>query len=826
MLTTLTLAVLLVGGLVLHDSYPRDVRSLLRASPLSWAEWLFIALSFVHILLILGTRTVFTTALSLEAQRQTLPGLLLTPLRRAEMLWAMAVPPAAAALLAAGAGLPVYLLLREFGGCEWSDLGWLYVVFALLAFDPPTYLRPALSPDPPPLVTARSGRSRRAGGNALSSVPLLMFLTWTLGNWIRGMGGWGFHLLSVLPSPVQNLLLVFFAWPYCAALILAAPLPFFGGHLPVFLYVVPLLAVGWVTSSLRTGAALSAGDTPEMRRLPLSRRANALYRWNTRLGLFCFLAVVWQPWVLGGDTGRLLGVAAPRLAENLAGLLLVLGAFALVRVVSSAASAAPVRKDTGMPRPLRPLLRRVLRRTARPLRLSLLLFALACLCGDVSPFARPVYAVIERLALVALAVTVSVTGYVACFNRLGALAATKKLSPIGLLFLSGLMPILPLAVPFLTLSLPVLSPLAALSPLMAFLELFPGSDATIHAFPYVAFGPFPPFALCVAAPIALGIALLALASCPTRAKVATDASPRRPPPVTDPARVILHPGRTAALMSWVQARTDNPLFTYEIRTRTRDGRWFNTLVVAGALFVIALGVAVQYPDVVRMFSFFSLLSFFQNSPFGVTFASLPQTCADLAALLLSVELYVLALRGQMVGEMLFVKDQERGALGPLLLTPLTAGQIFWGKVWGQAAGYVAAWAVCGGGSLLLYGLASPQTGPGLALSAWLLSLLFIAATFVLGLGLGAAVATHTLRYKMLRGLSTLLLILAYGGGFRLIVWPDLFTFVPNPQALLARHLVLGSLYALLLAAIAFLYARWRVAALRRRDMAFGEGAAG
>ena len=129
-----------------------------------------------------------------------------------------------------------------------------------------------------------------------------------------------------------------------------------------------------------------------------------------------------------------------------------------------------------------------------------------------------------------------------------------------------------------------------------------------------------------------------------------------------------------------------------------------------------------------------------------------------------------------MGEALFWKDQERGALGPLLLTPLTARQLFWGKVWGQARGTSRPWPVTRGRPLL-YGLASFGVGFVPALMAWAVSLLFIAATFLLSLGLGAALATHTLRWKPLRGLSTLLLLLAYAGGFRLIVWPDLFELV-------------------------------------------------
>jgi len=822
LLTTLTLAALLVGGLALHTAYPRPFRFFLSASPLPWTAWLFIVVSFFHTLLILGTRAAFATSISLEAQRQTLPGLLLSPLRRAEMLWAMAVPPAAAALIAALAGLPVYLLLREFGGCEWRDVWLLYAVFALLAFDPPAYVRPALGPDPPPVVmNARAAQPRR-GGSALSTVPLFVFLAWTLGNWVRGMGGWGFHLLSVLPPPTQSLVIIFFAWPYCAALLLAAPLPFFAGHLPPWVYLVPFLAAGWVASALHTGAALSAGDLPEMLRLPLHRRARTLSRWTTRLGWFCALGFVWQPWVLGGDTGRLLGVAVPGLAENLAGLLLLLGSAAIVLAASATERTVAVRKDARTLRPLPRLLRRVVRRALRPLRLALLTFALACLCGGASPFAPPAYAVLGRLALVTLAVVVCAAGYEGLKDRLVAQTDNPRVTH----YLLAVFPLLALAllfgIPFLALSLPRPFPsLAALSPAMAWLELFPGSDTLLHAFPFWPLGPLPPFTLAVAAPAVLGGILLGLAYRPARAQAVPTAAPSKRPPIATAARPVRHAQRTAALMAWVTARTDNPLFTYEMRTRTRSGRWVDRLRTAGALLLLGIGAAAQYPKTVEIFSSFAVLGFFQHGgPFSPAPPSVPQAYADLAALLLSVELYVFAFRGQMVGEALFWKDQERGTLGFLLMTPLTAGQIFWGKVWGQASGYVAAWAVCGAAGLLLYGLASREFGLGPTLTAWAISQLFIAATFILGLALGAATATHTLRFRVLRGLSTLLLVLAYGGGFRLIMWQDLVTTPADLSALLARHLMLGSLYGLALAVPAFAYARWRVAALRRGDIAY------
>ena len=154
-----------------------------------------------------------------------------------------------------------------------------------------------------------------AGAGATCCRPSPCSCSWPtlFGNWVRGMGGWGFHLLSALPPPVPSLLLILFAWPFCAALA--------AGRAAAVLRRPPgrrsgtscrCRSLGWVGSALHTGAALSAGDAADLRRLPLQRRAKTWSRWTGRLGWFCFWAFVWQPWVLGGDTGRLFGPNADR----------------------------------------------------------------------------------------------------------------------------------------------------------------------------------------------------------------------------------------------------------------------------------------------------------------------------------------------------------------------------------------------------------------------------------------------------------------------------------------------------------------------------------
>jgi len=191
--------------------------------------------------------------------------------------------------------------------------------------------------------------------------------------------------------------------------------------------------------------------------------------------------------------------------------------------------------------------------------------------------------------------------------------------------------------------------------------------------------------------------------------------------------------------------------------------------------------------------------------------------ANLAMILLMLQCYTLIFRGQVLGESLIARDRLRGVWGFILLTPLTAPQIFWGKVFGQTFGISAAWLVCGVFSLLFYLLAAPAVGLGTALAAWLTGQAFIAALFSLGLSLGAAVATFPVFMKGLRGFSFLLFVCAIGGGI-------LLTLNVLPEFSLEVRLLIGSAYAALLSVPAFLFAVWRVGTLRTKDIAFGDGA--
>ena len=272
-----------------------------------------------------------------------------------------------------------------------------------------------------------------------------------------------------------------------------------------------------------------------------------------------------------------------------------------------------------------------------------------------------------------------------------------------------------------------------------------------------------------------------------------------------------------------------------MRTRTRSGKWADWRTIVPGVFLAACVLAVAYPDFIQAIAFVSPFHFFTSQLRPNHLEAVEEVWQNLAALLLAMQVYVFGLRGQTIGETLIARDRQRGIWGFILLSPLSGRQIFRGKVFGQTFGFAAAWVVLGTCELILYALASPTVGQVPALTAWLIGQAFVAALFLLGVGLGASLATFPIFMKTLRGASTLLLVGLVGGG----VWlnlrllpleqqytPGAMVVAENAWGPLVVRLAVGCVYALVLAVPLFAFAEWRVGALRRKDVAFGDGVEG
>ncbi len=795
---------LLLGGLWLGGRMGPVLRfillGLLRVPP---AQAVFAATAFVHVLLVVGTRTAGATPLADEARRATLPDLLMTPLRRAEMLLAMGAGPARAALTVALAGLPVYLLLGQLGGVTGWQTACLYVVFGLLCYQPPGYAVPALAgagqtPDAVPGQFASAASRRPLRGTSFVGAGFPVLLGLQIAGQVFGTAGgvWLGHLGASLHLPLRSAFsfLVYLTWPYFASRLLADTLPFFHASLSPLVYVLPIAVMQWAGSALGTAAALSAGSEGELKTLPLGSRARTVQRATARVIGFCILAVAWRAWVDSGDTAGLAGVFASGPAWSAAGLLTLLGGLALPGVCSRALGVEPrAPLLSGQPRPAGLVLRRTVKRGLRPLGVAFLMFLLACACGGVSPFAAPVFLAAGRIALAGLCTLIWAAGV---RRALSPWSATSFLAAAGLLY----------ALPAAALSLPGGGMLAALSPVSAWVSIFAGGPALVSRFPVWPLSPLPPFWVCVLGPLLLGAVLMTIFGRRVSAQAAgTRAAIPKP---RGPAR---SEAQTAALLGWITARTDNPLFTYEMRTRTRSGRWLDRLILGTVGFAGLIVVVRVYPWVLGGFSEI-VPHFFPDT----------EVWASLAALLLTAQCLLLGLQGQTVGERLIAKDREQGTWGFLLISPLSMRAIFWGKVFGQSAAVGAAWAGAGLACLVLYGASAPSVGVWPALGAWAAGQIFVAALFMLGLGLGTALAAWPAVQKTLKGLSTLLFVVIVGGAVY-AEYQLLLLDAVSGWSSLAGLLAENSAAALILAAALFWVGERRLAALRGRDTAAGDG---
>ena len=825
----LLLSAVLLGGLWAERSYTRTMTSVLGfLLGMSFPAALFVVLSFVHTVLVTGTRTTLSVSLADEAQRGTLPDLLLTPLRRAEMLLAMGVAPARSALLVALAGLPFYILLGEFGALTAADIGFLALLFVLISYAPPVYVIPALTGGVMTPETALgkfglSGARRPTRQNPATAIGFsLLFSVFFLGQ-MTGLlrGGWLGHLLGALHLHMTSSFsfFLFFAWPVYAAQILGSRLDFFHLSVSPLWYGLPLLVCWWGASALHSAAALSAGDAAEMARLPVASRARTVSRWTARAAGLCALALVWRAWVESGDTATLAGGTFGSPAWDAAGLLLLLGGLTLPTVCARALETPPRRRGVGRGalRPPLLVLRRAFKRAVRPLGVAAAFFLIACALGGLSPFAPPVYALAGKITLAA---TVSI---------LWAVGVRRLLPTAAKVTTNALLYVLPLAA--LAAPIPGAAWLAALSPATAWLRLFPDALGLLTSIQVWHVAAPPRWEFCLIGPALVGslggrllgarpAALPALRpSSDSRSLLRSEMEAQRG------KRGGLPPQFSAAvtksLLAWVLARTDNPLFTHELRARTRTGRWVDWLVLGPLALLAAVAAGLAYPEILGMFSGMSPFHFFGESALTAGRSGTSAVWPDLAALLLAAQCYLLGFRGAVVGEGLIARDRQRGVLAFLLMTPLSSRAIFWGKIWGQSLPTGALWTGAGLASLLLYLMAARAVGLLPALTAWLAGQCFVAALFVLGLALGATLSSFPFAFKNLRGLSGLLFVLVVGLGIAAQAWWLAFD-LPAPAwggwALLSERLALGIGYAAFFAVPLLLFARWRVGRVRRGDV--------
>ena len=165
-----------------------------------------------------------------------------------------------------------------------------------------------------------------------------------------------------------------------------------------------------------------------------------------------------------------------------------------------------------------------------------------------------------------------------------------------------------------------------------------------------------------------------------------------------------------------------------------------------------------------------------------------------------------------------MRDRQRGIWGFLLLTPLSAAQIFRGKLLGQSAGQLAALTIYAVAALLFSLFSASTVGLLPALAAWAVGQAFALCLWLLGIAVGAALSSWNVFSKGLRGAAPVLFTVLAGLGlwaqFQWLPWD----FVPNDWQGMATRLLVGIAEMLPVAAGLLWFAEWRIAAMRRRDI--------
>lgn len=839
--------IVIMGGiflacLYLIHQFPRPINAFSR-SMLGVPAFGLVAmiLPFIQIIAVMSVRSVVSPSLIVEARRQTLDGLLSTPMRPAEMLLAMTTGPTIVALLVSLSALPIYVLLMQLGGMEATDILSLYLLLAALAFAPPTYTLPALAGGASPeqaalLAKAQQGRPDRQQAFTGSGVGFFWFFYLSI-FWSRlPTGNVIAHLTAPLAmphGPIQMLVVV--TWPYTLVKLLLQPLPFYQISLPTLVYLLPLTFAGKISAMLSTAASLTASTTSEIVRTPIFRRHAAIALWRRRILLLCIVGYAWRISIVSGDAAAVLGRASGAGWDE-AGLLTIFCGLSLLAMYGRSAAMHTMSRKTKRLVTPRLVARRAMRRVIRPLKAALLLFGAVCLLAWDSPFTMATGKTLGNLALAAVAILTYGVGAKALFS---VFVTRRKIAALPQWLLLLGMPLAPLSA--IWLSGPAVH-IAALSPLGVWLMLFPcaqnwllSTSIGLLRAPGWPFVDQISFFEAAAAPTVAGLLFLRIAYSLQRAPAtapraeatltgAADAlavAPQKPPVRSAP---VTNAERTAALMAWITKRVDNPLFIREVRAQTRSGAWFQWLQLTPFIVLALQAATVVYPDMVGVTaSGLGWFRFFDVPGMSATLAT-PLAFVALAGGVMTIQIYTNLLRLAPVTEAMLQRDQQRGVLGAILLTPLKTRQIFWGMLLGQCALAGLQWVGWSAVLLLLNLEAAYTVDLGPALVAWIVGQVFAASLLTFTAAAGGAMATHLIKAPNWKGMSILLSLLAIGG----VLYLEYFVFADQYQAIdpswkrMTAYLLTGVAAAIPLTALASAYGLWRLQRLRDRDIAFGD----
>ncbi len=655
----------------------------------SWGGVILVFLSLAHFAMVAHGAGAARRGelLTDEARRGTLDGILVTPMNRAEIILKSAVYPFLSISLVAGLALPLYLLCASVGQVPLGTVLGFYLLVTLIAFRPPVRLRHSI------LAHTRTQQLALVAATLVGVVLLSA----------PAAGGWW----AVLHHGA-----IVFSWVWELVGWLMRPAPWFALRLPPAVLLLVLYPLHVTCGILMASAELEHEPRAYLRAL-----AQVRFWYRLLLGV-SVLGLLWQPLLVDRDLATVLAIPGGPAGA----LAFVVAACVALLAGSEALETARTRLDlwAGFGAKLR-LGRAAWAHVASGAIQSVSAIALiptvhllGCAAAGHSP--------VDGAAVLGQATLATAAAIALCY-ALGLLlwllfARRRWLHGSGfLVLLFGLT-----ALPWAGLSLVGGAAggwLAALSPLSAFAALtgragawFLGSQADL-----------PPWYACAGVQLLAGLALLALDSAVLAGRLRVRQASVGP---VGPREVDGGASRLDLLGWWERylIGLDNPIALQGWRASYRSGTAFAvpTLGLMGVL--VGIGIALTVPlgtGITPVLLRADAVPPGQEAGWRLlAFVGAALTCC-------------LPLAAALAGGTSFVDERKRQVFGFTLLTPLTATQIVWGRVWAFALPFGLVWVTA-----LLPLLGGLAVAPSLAAAAQLAaclawSVLVGAATCLMGL---------------------------------------------------------------------------------------------
>ncbi len=637
-----------------------------------------------------------------EAHRDTLSSLLLLPMSPFQLLLQAGIYPWLVGMRTALVLLPLYVFCVALDGISWLDLAMLYVVFALASVSFPIWRKPILSETAlvatTPLATpgTNTGAMQAAtGATPTTSGVQATNSANTSGGWMalffmvpmiltglammqsRTASGQGLRdmLSAYVPDSVLSLMLPsMLSWPLLIARGLITPFTWFGWHVAPLPFVIVFFLLARYLQLVRTSEFLSVGTFRDLAAQPTYIRRRKV-EGAARIGqLFVVIGYLWIWAVRDGGIGFLVhtGGKTNPAAAGLAGFVYL--AFVvtvwrgLARVCQLATWQRGVRAARVAVRSVSP--QAAMRYLVEPFVFLALFLPVCALFAGVNPFTPVLLSLMGRMLAIGLAGML--------FNY----GATR--------LMGSFVPLLAIAVVAAWATLLTQYHLTLVQPL----EYLSTTLGLVYAghLPWLAGAVFEPGAVWWRWPLMCGAGglLLTLAAVAMRIRVAAVLPENVTPVLLDPTRVgeetfsdapltlkgekpkLSDTPIALRLIAALQRGWDNAVMVKELRVRLR-GKLEFTSVRAIAIILIVITVAL-YQGIPAVPLFF--VGGMAKALFGKETVGGAILCC----------FYITALFRALIGGFTpftaFMVERDKSTLGFLLLTPMSALSIVFGKLAG------------------------------------------------------------------------------------------------------------------------------------------------